>query len=528
MNLLEVAAALSQIKERDDVMRSSVELLWALFRDLTEDAEDKLRIELGVSPVWLQDIREHGGAITSAEMNVLAVHDPTAFVERLPEQLRRLTEQIITSGGPDEVEALFIAAHLQASRLALYLVQSAAGQDDQLFGYGEDAGLYVRPLGKLIARLRKSMPRRGSPHELPEVFQMSVWTIESLAERVEAELAEQRGDYAEALAHLANSLTAAAPMGEINEAWEYSENPEELVDLAQACPWRTDQGMVNSDTWFAWTLPWLPGADLSEQKAARWFETLKAQPSRHDWNALARTFGSLAEAFTERADINPEAVEVDGWNWDYYWFRAGSWAENQLTADELRKRNEAIENERAEERMRAYFFDDTQWDALSCHARKALISADRAWVSSIYKVPVLDGLRTAMGDILYYHLWIPIEEWAKEQPSENLRVLKGIQRRLAQRGHEPKLADYTQLLSAPEVREHLQCRNIGDDDIGFIVGKETKAQFGKLLEIRNEAVYKPNAKSGLGEVQKIYAKFMGLGQRAILPELVRILSQPST
>ena len=511
-------------------MRSSVELLWALFkRDIAEDEQDKLRIELGVSPAWLQDIHERGNAITSGEWAVLAVHDPAAFTERLPEQLRELAERLTPLYGPDDpgdAEALFIAAHLQASRLTFYLMQCAARRDDRLFGYGEDAGLYVRCLEKLIARLRKSVPRRGSPHEFPEVFQMSIAAIESLAERVEAELSGQRGDYAEALAHLANSLTAAAPMGEINEAWEVSENPEELVDLAQACPWRTLCRSVDSGEWFAWTLPWLSGAELPTRQAAHWFEALKAQPSKHDWNTLARTFGSLAEAFTERADIDPEDVEVDGWNWDYYWFRAGSWAENQLTADELRKRNEAIEDERAEERMRAYFFDDTQWNALSDHARKALISADRAWVSSMYKVPVLDGLRTATADILYYLLWIPIGEWAKGQPPENLRVLKDIQRKLAQRGHEPKLADYNQLLSATECKEHLQSRDIGDDDIGFIVGKETKAQFGKLLEIRNKAVYKPNAKSGLGEVQKIYTKFMGLGQRAILPELVRILSQP--
>ena len=137
---------------------------------------------------------------------------------------------------PDKAEALFVAAHLQASRLAFYLLQSAAGRGDRLFVYGEDAGLYVQPLKELIARLRRSMPRRGSPHEFPEVFQMSVWTIESLAERVKAELAEQRGKYAEALARLANALACAALVGEINQAWEETENPEELVDLAQACP----------------------------------------------------------------------------------------------------------------------------------------------------------------------------------------------------------------------------------------------------------------------------------------------------
>ena len=54
---------------------------------------------------------------------------------------------------PDDAEALFTAVHLQASLLALYLIRSAAGQGDGLFGYGEDTGLYARPLDMLTTRL---------------------------------------------------------------------------------------------------------------------------------------------------------------------------------------------------------------------------------------------------------------------------------------------------------------------------------------------------------------------------------------
>ena len=528
-----IAVALTQIEDGEDVMRSSVELFWGLFRNLTEDEEDKLRNELSVSPTWLQDIHERGNAITSGAITVLAVHDPATFAERLPKRLRELAERLTplyVPDEPDDAEALFIAVHLQASRLAFYLIQSAAGRDDRLFNYGEDASLYTQPLEKLIAGLKASMPRRGSPREFPEVFQMSIMTIESLAERVGVALAARRGEYAEALARLVNSLTCAAFVGEINEAWEHSENPEELVDLAQACPWRTFSRMVDSGTWFAWTLPWLSEAELPTQQAAQWYGTLKSQPNRHDWRKLASTFDDLAEGFTGRADVEPEDVEVDGWSWDVYWYRAQSWAENQLTADELRERNEAIEDKRAEERLRKYFFTDAQWNVFPEGAKVALVSADRARVSSEYKAPVLDGLRIAMADILYHGLWIPIEEWAKAQTPENLRALKTIQERLVRRGHEPKLADYNQLLSAPEVKTHLQNRDVSDDDISFIIGKETKDWFNRLLKVRNSAVYKPNAKSGPGEVHTIYAEFMGLGRdrRAILPELVRILSQPSS
>lgn len=503
MDPIAIAAALYDVEDDNDRMRSSVELFWALFRDdLTEAEREKLSF------------------------------DPEAAIGDLDNRLREITEGLkprYAIDEPDDPKALFITAHLQASRLVFYLLQCAAGRNDRFFGYGEDAGLYVRCLEKLIVRLRRSMPRRGSPHEFPEVFQMSISTIESLAERVEAELAAQRGDYEEALARLVNSLTCAAFVGEINEAWEHSENPEELVDLAQACPWRTFQGMVNSDTWFAWTLPWLPGADLSEQKAARWFEHLKEQPNKHDWGKLARTFDGLAEGFIGRADVEPEDVEVDGWNWYIYWQRAESWAEAQLTTNELRDLRRAKEEDAAETRLREYFFNEAHWNVLSDRAKGALVSADTARVSSKYKAPVLDGLRVAMADILYGGLWIPIGEWAKEQPPEKLRVLKDIQKRLDERRHEPKLADYNQLLSAPECKEHLQSRDIGDDDINFIIDKNLRNWCNRLLATRNSAVYKPTAKSDRGEVHKIYAEFMGLGRdrRAILPELVRILSQSS-
>ena len=493
MNPLAIAAALHGLEDDNDLLRSSVELFWALFRDdLTEEEREKLSF------------------------------DPEAAVGDLDELLRELTEltPLYVIDEPGDPETLFVAAHLQASRLALYLMQSAAGRDDRLFGYGEDGGLYAQPLERLIARLRRSMPRRGSLHEFPEVFQMSVSTIESLAERVGAELAAQRGEYAEALARLVNSLTCAAFVGEINEAWEHSENPEELVDLAQACPWRTFSRMVDSGTWFAWTLPWLSGPELPTQQAAQWFEALKAQPSKHDWSKLAATFNDLANEALGTEGL--EDVEVDGWGWDFYWFRAGSWAENQLTADQLRARNEAVEDQRAEERLRAYFFDEAQWEALSEHAKEALISADRAWVSSENKAQILDQLQMVTEDILYYHLWRPLLKWADGRPDQFHR-LKDTRDKLAPED-KPKLSRYETILKSDrEVESYLRERLV-EGDAGYVKNRVRK-HFRKLRSTRNS--YRHTTRS-LGELRSIYAEFMGLGRDrlAVLPELVRILTQP--
>ena len=421
---------------------------------------------------------------------------------------------------PDDPEALFVAAHLWASRLAFYLIQSAAGQDDRLFNYGEDAGLYVRHLEELIVKLKISMSRRGSPREFPEVYAMSVWSIESLAERVGAELAEQRGDYQEALARLANSLTVAAPMREINEAWEHSENPEELVDLAQTCPWRILSRAVDSGLWYSWSLPWLSEDALPTQQAAHWFEALKAQPNKHDWSKLAETFNDLANE-------GLEDVEVDGWLWDYYWFRAGSWAENQLTADELRKRNEATEDERAAKRLRAYFFDEAQWDALSEDAKAALISADRAWMDSGHKVLlVLDQLQVATEDVLYHYLWNPLLRWRDAGPRQGTGELDKTRKKLAPYS-KPVLSRYVKVLEADGgAANYLRKRFATKSDAQFVKGV-AREHFEKLLDARNKARHSTKSPS-LSELRDLYAQFMGLGRDrlAILPELVRILTQP--
>ena len=271
--------------------------------------------------------------------------------------------------------------------------------------------------------------------------------------------------------------------------------------------------------WFTWTLPWLPGTDLSAQQAARWFEALKVQPDKHDWSELAETFNDLANE-------GPEDVEVDGWGWDYYWFRAGSWAENQLTADELRKRNEATEDERAAKRLRAYFFDKADWNALSEHAKAALVSADRAWLDSRNKaLLVLDQLQVATEDVLYHYLWKPLLRWVDTEPRQDIGELNEARNNLLP-DSKPVLSRYTKILESDGGVANYLCKHFAESDAQF-VKHEAKSCFKVLLNARNKARHSTKPPS-LNELRSIYAEFMGLGRDrlAILPELVRILIQP--
>ena len=202
MNPIAIAVALDHLEEDKDRMRSSVELFWALF---AEDSFEAHRGEVRNNKIQglLQEIERRGDAITTAEMSVLAVHDPTAFAERLPERLREVTKRLTPCRQRDEPgdpEALFVAVHLWASRLAFYLIQSAAGQDDRLFGYGgDDVSLLAWDLRSLIGRFKAS-PGRSVPS-----LAQPLRAVESFWARTDTALAAQGADYARALASFEES-----------------------------------------------------------------------------------------------------------------------------------------------------------------------------------------------------------------------------------------------------------------------------------------------------------------------------------
>ena len=206
----------------------------------------------------------------------------------------------------------------------------------------------------------------------------------------------------------------------------------------------------------------------------------------------------------------------------------GSWTENQLTADQLRERNEAVADERAEERLRAYFFDEAQWNALSEPAKNALILADRAWVSSRNKAQVLNSLRIATEDILYHGLWTGLVEWAKGQAGLDLHRLQDVQQYLKEHRYEaPGLAQYEHFLRDDGVERYLKDnRGLIDDNVAFI--RKQSQQFKGLRESRRAAEHAPVASVGLETIRETYREFMGIGPKrpGILPELVRLLLLP--
>ena len=182
----------------------------------------------------MQEIREEGG--TNAYLGVLAIWYPDAFAEDLPERLEEVTKRLTPRYQPDELDdarSLFVAAHLQASRLALYLILSAEAQDNRLLGYGEDTGLLASELRSLIEGF-KNTASPGKSVLFPVA--PTLWAVESLWARVDAVLAEREGDYARALTSLEQAQSLVSALNFARDLDIPTPN-EELDDVTLWFPW---------------------------------------------------------------------------------------------------------------------------------------------------------------------------------------------------------------------------------------------------------------------------------------------------
>ena len=89
------------------------------------------------------------------------------------------------------------------------------------------------------------------------------------------------------------------------------------------------------------------------------------------------------------------------------------------------------------------------------------------------------------------------------------------------------LRTYERILNSDGGIEHLRERFVKGSDACFV--KDAREHFERLRKARNSERHTTKSLSA-SNLRDIYAEFMGLGRdrRAILPELVRILSQPSS
>ena len=91
------------------------------------------------------------------------------------------------------------------------------------------------------------------------------------------------------------------------------------------------------------------------------------------WMEIAEHVDLIIKSI-ERYWGDDDAALLSYWTGARWWLRGAKLELNQMR-DELRKEEDA----KAEQRLKNYFFNKYQWDALSQRARQALVDADRLW-----------------------------------------------------------------------------------------------------------------------------------------------------
>lgn len=422
----------------------------------------------------------------------LAMSCPDAGVQLVIKRLDGLADMFNVAYQPDEPEdavKLLAAIHYQATLLvrAMRLSSNSA----QEFGYGDDVaslhgeleGLLLRcgDLDPELLRSMRSYSERlgysafwGQPMA-PLMKGASLHTIRSISERVGTELAFQRGDYAEALRCIVASLEAFTQAKQLDD-------PSPAITLAQD----------DSDEF----PPWLAKA---EDLAKDYMEHLRFNPSKKvDWMSIMSTCKALKENFVDEDDKQD------------YWGMMIGWAQAQLSPDQLLSLYKDRTHEAAAMRLSRYFFSSGMWELLSKQGRELLITADSTWMSDGDESrlrTILNPLQRATENILYYHLWTPLPETLKVKVKNQY----------------PGLTEYISLLSRRATKDYFRELGITTGDRSFL----TRAcrHLRHLRDVRNKVEHEPDSSVETDEIRKLYADFLGIGCRGVLPELVRILAK---
>lgn len=396
-----------------------------------------------------------------------------------------------------------------------------------------DARGYHTILRQLYERCRSSAPMTQWTELLPEntldVFDAMDWLLSA----VDIEVAVQDHDY---------RLAIHATERFYQELASPDSTKETLRQMF------SHSGIYNDIMSFRKGLKFQETLIYSLQPLVDWVENLRQQPFEQvDWLSVLRALGETGryysgisffstEEFPDEFYEERSAVEVNGQLMDMhdYWMFLIGWHQGMSSLSETRDEVLALltrrEDIEAEGRLSQYFFDTQLWEVLSRRARAAFISADRAWVSGtrsrIEEIP--NYLQVGTEDIFYHHFWSPLLQWAEREPKASLRDLREIEDRL--NGKAPGLAEYRQLLLTDVAHRFLRHIGIegGSDGMRLLTdAKRIPSDLQNLFNVRNDAQHNPDADISPDILRELYARFLGINRKGVLPELVRLLTRRS-
>jgi len=222
-------------------------------------------------------------------------------------------------------------------------------------------------------------------------------------------------------------------------------------------------------------------------------------------------------------------IDSNGYSWESisdFWLYSLSWVEAQLNPSEFHKILQRKDDLAAEQRLKNYFFGEELWEKLSDRARRSLISADKDWFSGtdIRIESILSQLNIATEEILFYGLWLKIEEWGSTIKN-NIAIVEEIQntkKQLFAKKGQSKLRALANLCKEPLMEEYLKAKRVEQGEQNWCI-KTLPGKLHNLQDQRNKAEHESGKSWTREELQIYYREFIGIGQPGIIPRLCTLI-----
>lgn len=258
-------------------------------------------------------------------------------------------------------------------------------------------------------------------------------------------------------------------------------------------------------------------------KALKVFENIRKSPSAHwDWEGLLGYCRIIIEYWPlEYGEFYYPGAFAG-------WYEAQGWLIAKLEPSELRDELRREEDEKAEQRLKRYFFDEAKWKALPERAQRSLIEADRVWFASrVGNVgTVLDQLRKVTDEIIFHLFWKPCCQWMDTQKLRDNRLLdfQNIREVLKRDRKEPSLGEFEAMLRSKGFSAFIQTLNLTETQREF-VSRQLRKDLGELRRGRRSAEHGIGRILTRKEVEPLFSQFLGVGCAGILPQLMDLKLQ---
>ena len=273
---------------------------------------------------------------------------------------------------------------------------------------------------------------------------------------------------------------------------------------------------------------YIPTVDVDAQATANVFLNLRATGSAEDWRQVVKDCRTIVTSWGDCLRDYDEVIR-DGegieWDWLSFWQHARGWAEAKLEPSELLEEMKKAEDERARQRLTAYFFEKDLWNTLSERAQRALVEAERVWFNTKVGRPeaFLNELRITADEILYSVLWEPLCRWMDREGVKSTQLLdfQSIREQLSRSRHKPSLKQFERMLETRALREYVSTLSLSKEDRSFTL-KDLPKALRRLRPRRRSGEHDIGRIRDMKEVSPIFREFLGIGCRGILPRLVQI------